>query len=450
MRLAALGLLSLTMAAVLQGQAAKRVLYVTASAGFRHGSIEVSREVMRVIAPGQIQVTATEDVSLLTAAGLRDYDALFFFTSGELALTAQQKQDILEFVRSGHGFGGVHSATDTLYTWPDYGEMIGGVFDGHPWVQEASIDVEDATHPISRALAPSWRLTEEFYQFRNFSRDRVRVLMTLDTRSVDLNAPGVNRTDKDFALAWVRNYGSGRVFYTALGHFDETWKDARFQGMLRNALLWLTGVIPGEASAPARGPVVAASPEVVAPGAALEIYGSAMTTGSTLVSDALDWKYRLAGTRVLVNGAEAPIYYASPGQLNVQFPMDLRAGTAMVLVNLGEKTFDVGIVPVMQAAPVIRATRVVEGAVEIYATGLGAVDGDIGTGTRAPLDRVIRTQGTPSVRIGGQAATVLFSGLAPGWVALYQVNAAAPAGVNPSNAEIELEMAGRISRIYPE
>jgi uncharacterized protein (TIGR03437 family) len=99
---------------------------------------------------------------------------------------------------------------------------------------------------------------------------------------------------------------------------------------------------------------------------------------------------------------------------------------------------------------VIRGVRKGEGAVEIYATGLGLVNGDHATGARAPLDRLIRTVGTPAVRIGGQAATVQFSGLAPGWGALYQVNALAPAGVNLNASEIELEMAGRISRVYPE
>lgn len=446
-RAALLGLVCLSVAV---GQSApKRVLYVTTSAGFRHASIEVSRDVLSAIAPGQIQVTATEDLSLLTAAGLRNYDALFFFTSGELALSPQQKADILDFVRSGHGFGGVHSATDTLYTWPEYGEMIGGVFDGHPWVQEASIDVEDANNPISKSLVPSWRITEEFYQFRNFSRDRVRVLMTLDTRSVDLTAPGVNRTDKDFALAWVRNYGTGRVFYTALGHFDGTWRDARFQEMLRSGLLWLTGVIPADASVAERGPVAPVLPTVAA-GAALEIYGSGLTTGSTLISNALDWKYRLAGTRVLVDNVEVPIYYASPTQVNVQFPVDLAAGNVSISIEVGEKTFDVGTAPVVEAVPVIRGVRFAGSAVEIYATGLGAVNGDIATGARAPLDRLISTKATPAVRIGGQAAAVQFSGLAPGWVALYQVNAEIPAGTNPHGLELELEMAGRKSRIYPE
>jgi uncharacterized protein (TIGR03437 family) len=116
---------------------------------------------------------------------------------------------------------------------------------------------------------------------------------------------------------------------------------------------------------------------------------------------------------------------------------------------VGEKTFDLGMTSVVAAAPVIRATRIVGNAVEIYGTGLGAVDAAIQTGERAPLDRFVRTLATPTVRIGGQPATVLFSGLAPGWVALYQVNAAVPAGVNPQGTEIELEMAGRVSRIYP-
>ena len=87
------------------------------------------------------------------------------------------------------GFGCAHSATDTLYTWPEYGELIGAWFNGHPWTQEVSIRVEDPDHPIVRALAPSFRIADEIYQFRDFSRDRVHVLLSLDTSSVDLRRP---------------------------------------------------------------------------------------------------------------------------------------------------------------------------------------------------------------------------------------------------------------------
>ncbi len=390
-------------------------------------------------------MVATEDLSLVSAAGLLNFDAVFFFTSGELALSDQQKAELLQFIRSGKGFGGAHSATDTLYTWPEYGEMIGGVFDGHPWVQEASIDVEDAMHPASGPLAPSWNLLEEFYQFRNFSRDRVRVLMTLDTRTVDLQADGVHRADEDFALTWVRPYGEGRVFYTALGHFEQTWRDPRFQRVIENALLWITGLIAGEASPPPRGPMEAALPQAVSPGAALEIYGTNLTMGSAVAIESA-WKYRLAGTRVRVNGAAAPMYYASPTQINVQFPADLALGTlADVALTIGERHFPVGQAPVVAATPVIRGIIPSPVFVQIYATGLGELDAAIPEGVPAPLDGLVRTRQLPRVRMGGKEAEVQFSGLAPGWVALYQVNAILPAGLPSGDLTIELEVAGQTS-----
>lgn len=223
--------------------APKRVLYVTHSAGYRHGSIPVSVEVVERLGRASVdyEVVATEDLSRISAEALKGFDALFFYTSGELALSDGQKRAMLAFVRGGGGFGGVHSAADTLYTWPEYGRLIGAYFDGHPWVQRVRMNVEDPDHPATAKLPPSFEMVEEIYQFRDFSRDNVRVLLRLDTDSVDLKAAGVHRTDGDFGLAWRRTYGSGRVFYTALGHFDDTWRDERFQAMLDGALRWLTG-----------------------------------------------------------------------------------------------------------------------------------------------------------------------------------------------------------------
>jgi len=98
-------------------------------------------------------------------------------------------------------------------------------------------------------------IEEEIYQFRNFSRDRVRVLSSLDTSTADMAASGINRTDGDFASAWVQPYGQGRVFYTALGHFDATWRNPQFQTLLRNALLWMTRQLEAPADPrPAREP----------------------------------------------------------------------------------------------------------------------------------------------------------------------------------------------------
>src|ERR1051326_8537180 len=136
--------------ASLAAAAPRRVLYVTATYGYRHAdAIDASVEVFQQLAAesGALEIVHTEDVSLINAASLRNFDAVYFFTSGELPLTDSQKADLLDFIRSGKGFGGSHSATDTLYTWPEYGDLIGGIFDGHPWAQAAAVDVEDPENP---------------------------------------------------------------------------------------------------------------------------------------------------------------------------------------------------------------------------------------------------------------------------------------------------------------
>src|SRR5262245_58418704 len=313
--------------------ASPRILYVTATYGFRHSdSIDASVVLFQQLAQqsGAFQIDHTEDVSLLNSANLRNYDAVYFFTSGELPLTDQQKSDLLDFVSQGKGFGASHSATDSNYNWPEYGDLIGGYFDGHPWTQEASVDVEDPQSPLVKHAAPSFRFTEEFYQFRAFSRDRVRVLLTLDTRSVNLSADGVNRTDGDFALSWIRNYGKGRVFYSAFGHFPESFTRDPIRTMLFQALLWLTGQLDLDAT-PRSGPSsmppsipsngvrdVSGNAAVFAPGSIVEVTGDRLTSGSFWNAAATPLPVRLAGTHVEVNGVAAPLFSVQPGRLILQ------------------------------------------------------------------------------------------------------------------------------------
>jgi type 1 glutamine amidotransferase len=220
-----------------------RVLYLTHSAGFRHEVLPLSRQILKEIAEksGKFEVIATDDVSLLNRDSLKQYDAVVFYTTGELPISDEQKKALLDFIKSGKGFVGIHSATDTFYHWPEYGQMIGGYFDKHPWHQEVTIKVEDPNHPATRHLGKSFKITDEIYQFRDWSRDRVHVLLSLDVSSVDLNKRDVHRTDKDFAIAWTRTYGRGRVFYTALGHRPEVWRDERFQQHLLGGLEWAIG-----------------------------------------------------------------------------------------------------------------------------------------------------------------------------------------------------------------
>ena len=102
----------------------------------------------------------------ITPENLKHFDAVFFYTTGELPLSDTQKDGLLSFVRSGKGFGGSHSATDTFYGWKDYGELIGAYFDGHPWHTKVNVIVEDKTHPATKHLGDSFTITDEIYQFR--------------------------------------------------------------------------------------------------------------------------------------------------------------------------------------------------------------------------------------------------------------------------------------------
>jgi uncharacterized protein len=217
-----------------------RILYFTHSAGYRHDVIATSQAVLKQLGETSraFKVTTTEDVAAFTAENLRHYAAVMFFTTGELPMSDAQKAALLAFVRSGRGFLGVHSATDTFYMWPEYRKLIGGYFNEHPWHQKVTVDVAEPASPLVGFLAPSFALDDEIYQIRDFDAQTSRILLRLDPASVDLDAPNVHRQDYGWPLAWTRSYGRGRVFYTALGHEEAVWRDPRYQQMLTNAILW--------------------------------------------------------------------------------------------------------------------------------------------------------------------------------------------------------------------
>jgi type 1 glutamine amidotransferase len=224
-------------------QAPPRVLYLTHSAGFTHGVLPLSEQILPELGrrSGAFDATVSSDASLISEHNLRRYAAVIFYTTGELPIDDAHKRALIEFVRGGRGFVGIHSATDTFYKWPEYLELIGGYFDGHPWHQDVNIRVEDGRHPSTAHLPATFTLKDEIYQFRSWSRDRVHVLLSLDPTSVDVTKPGVKRADKDFALAWTREIGRGRMFYTALGHEADVWRDARFQQHLVGGIRWAIG-----------------------------------------------------------------------------------------------------------------------------------------------------------------------------------------------------------------
>src|SRR5262249_55394599 len=184
------------------------------------------------------------------AKNLNAFDAVAFFTDGDLDMDDSQKADLLSFVRDdGKGFIGIHSAAITFLSWPEYGKMLGGRFDGHPWGEfQAPLVVEDAEFPGMRHFPRSFTLRDEIYQIKDFSRADVRVLLRLDARQVDLSQKGVRRQDKDFAVVWARTYGKGRVLYNGLGHRQDVWERPDIQKMWEDQVRWSLGDLAGDAS----------------------------------------------------------------------------------------------------------------------------------------------------------------------------------------------------------
>ncbi|MBV8805074.1 MAG: ThuA domain-containing protein [Sinobacteraceae bacterium] len=169
------------------------------------------------------------------------FDAVVFYTNGSPPMGDKQKQDLLAFVHDdGKGFVAVHTATATFYDWPEYGEMVGGYFDNHPWmVFEAPIVIERPDFPGWRALPHELTMRDEMYQYKApYSRDKVDVLASLNADKLDLTNKNVHRADHDFPIAWVKNYGKGRVFSSTLGHTDASWDDSRVQGIYLEGIKW--------------------------------------------------------------------------------------------------------------------------------------------------------------------------------------------------------------------
>lgn len=213
--------------------AAPRALLVTTSAGFEHdvvktpagGGLSFVEAQLTAALAGRIDLVTTKDPADINANNLNSFDAVIFYTTGELPLSDLQKSSLLNFVEKGGGFVGVHSATDTLHTWPGYGQLIGARFNGHPWHEPVAIDIAAVDHPATKNLDNPWLVTDEIYQFKDFIDDKTTVLMTLDLKTVD---PSLGAHAGPYPLAWARTYGQGKVFYTALGHEQALWSDEHY------------------------------------------------------------------------------------------------------------------------------------------------------------------------------------------------------------------------------
>jgi type 1 glutamine amidotransferase len=240
--------------------AQRRILYLdyVGPNAHDHPSRVNARAAMTAMAQassGFFTVDLRTDPTGLDAAALAPYDAVVFFTCGDLSAAAPLRQALVAFVASGKGFVGFHSATDSFYSWPEYGELIGARFINHGSdSRPGTIRVEDPNHVAMQGFTNPFTFTEEFYLFRgpsatsvdSFTRRDLHVLMNLDPATPTPARPEPQQQypqlqGTDLPLAWTRRHGAGRVFYSAFGHRPETWDNPQFRAHAAAAIRWSIG-----------------------------------------------------------------------------------------------------------------------------------------------------------------------------------------------------------------
>ena len=278
-RLLPLVVLALTAGTLITAQAPakKRLLFLTHAALYKHTSLgPAEKAVTELGQSGGFEVTTVEgykqdaaqlDLTFLTADYLAGFDGLMLMTNGNLPLSETQKKTLVDFVAGGKGFIGAHCAALTLYTYPPFGEMLGGYFRRSLRQNAiAVLKVEDPNHPATRMLGGSWPVVDEFYLFgtapwdasrpkdnidvlfgnripMGFSRDRVHVLLSLDTSKMNITGWPDVVAGGDYPQAWWREFGKGRSFYTSLGHRDDIWSnDPVFRAHILGGIRWALGL----------------------------------------------------------------------------------------------------------------------------------------------------------------------------------------------------------------
>lgn len=213
-----------------------QALVFTRTAGFRHDAIPSAIDAIRKLAQTHnFTVDATEDPSAFNDANLARYQVVIFaLTTGDV-LTAEQQGALERFVRSGRGFVGIHSASDTEYDWPWYGGLVGAYFKSHGAIGQGTVVVTDATHPITSGIPRPWERTDEWYEFRTPPPAGGRVLATVDNPATH-------------PIMWCQSYDGGRSFYTAAGHTAASYADPPFLTHLLRGIEYAAGVLPATCS----------------------------------------------------------------------------------------------------------------------------------------------------------------------------------------------------------
>ena len=256
----------------------RKLLVFSRAWGYWHTAIPYGEAAIRMMGEKTkaFDTTITNDDSFFEPDRLAKFDAVVFNnTNNEIFLpenfsklppAGQEKANARDtllkkslrgFLSDGKGLMVIHAGIASFRKWPEYGAIVGARFESHPWNAGSTVTlkIEDPEHCLCHAF-PSDRftVTDEIYQFKEFDRKQLRVLFSLDTTGMDLaKIKGIRRTDRDFALSWIKNYGKGRVFYSALGHqHDIFWNPTVLQHYLDGIQFALGDLTATTESIPAR------------------------------------------------------------------------------------------------------------------------------------------------------------------------------------------------------
>jgi hypothetical protein len=270
-----IGLVSTPSPSAKPGGARKRILFFTKSSGFEHSVIKTSGAepshaagVLTELARARgWEVTHTKDGRIFTPESLATYGAVAFYTTGDLttvgtdghpAMTPAGKTALLDAVRGGTGFVGIHCATDTFHSGvprlapagdhaDPYVRMIGAEFIGHGKQQRARMICADPAFPGCAELKAGFELTEEWYAFKDLQKD-LHVILVQETRGMDTAGKDGVYDRPPYPATWARRHGKGRVFYTGMGHREDVWTNPIFQSVLAGGLAWAMGEVQADVS----------------------------------------------------------------------------------------------------------------------------------------------------------------------------------------------------------
>ena len=238
----------------------RKLLIFSRTTGFRHSSIEQGAALLKHM--GQItaayEADHSEDEAVFTNENLQQYDAILMLSTTLNPIAKPESRAAFEkFLADKKGLVGIHAATDCHADWANYLEAMGGIFDGHPWNKNSVVTLlnEEPDHVCAKHVPQGFQIKDEIYQYKDdkhFTRDKMRVLLSLDLNGPDMQRKNMKRKDNDYPVSWLRSFTGSRVFYTNLGHNEATYLNPVAMQHILTGIQYAMGDIEADATPSAK------------------------------------------------------------------------------------------------------------------------------------------------------------------------------------------------------